>query len=99
MHNLKECDIEKATVSVLISRHNLQIYPLQKQSNLKCHINFLKFLSAFTDGLKNTTSSLQSDIDEYETNQLKISAAISSLELFRMNQTVSKCGKESFYKV
>ncbi|XP_022293098.2 uncharacterized protein LOC111103844 [Crassostrea virginica] len=43
------------------------------------------------DGLRNTTSSLQSDIDEYETNQLKISATVSSLELFRINQTLSKC--------
>nr|XP_022293110.1 uncharacterized protein LOC111103848 isoform X2 [Crassostrea virginica] len=43
------------------------------------------------DDLKNTTSSLQADIGEYETNQLKISATISSLELFRINQTLSKC--------
>nr|XP_022293091.1 uncharacterized protein LOC111103840 isoform X3 [Crassostrea virginica] len=43
------------------------------------------------DGLKNTTSSLQADIGDYETNQLKISATISSLELFRINQTLSKC--------
>nr|XP_022293099.1 uncharacterized protein LOC111103845 [Crassostrea virginica] len=43
------------------------------------------------DDLKNTTSSLQADIGNYETNQLKISATISSLELFRINQTLSKC--------
>ncbi|XP_078316918.1 uncharacterized protein LOC111103853 [Crassostrea virginica] len=43
------------------------------------------------DDLKNTTSSLQADIGEYETNQLKISATISSLELFRINQTLTKC--------
>ncbi|XP_078317077.1 uncharacterized protein LOC111103840 isoform X3 [Crassostrea virginica] len=45
----------------------------------------------FIDDLKNTTSSLQADIGNYETNQLKISATISSLELFRINQTLSKC--------
>ncbi|XP_078316992.1 uncharacterized protein LOC111103840 isoform X1 [Crassostrea virginica] len=45
----------------------------------------------FIDDLKNTTRSLQADIGEYETNQLKISATISSLELFRINQTLSTC--------
>nr|XP_022293094.1 uncharacterized protein LOC111103841 [Crassostrea virginica] len=45
----------------------------------------------FIDDLKYTTSSLQADIGEYEINQLKISATISSLELFRINQTLSKC--------
>ena len=67
---------------------------MQKQNHLEYHIKFLK--SAFTDGVKNTTSSLQSDIDEYEATQLKISATLSSLELFRINQTLWKCGKESF---
>ncbi|XP_078317282.1 uncharacterized protein LOC111103848 [Crassostrea virginica] len=43
------------------------------------------------DDLKNTTSSLRGDFGDYETNQLKISATISSLELFRINQTLSKC--------
>ncbi|XP_078315775.1 uncharacterized protein LOC111103845 [Crassostrea virginica] len=43
------------------------------------------------DDLKNTTSSIQADIGDYETNQLKILATISSLELFRINQTLSKC--------
>ncbi|XP_078310363.1 uncharacterized protein LOC144618362 [Crassostrea virginica] len=46
---------------------------------------------ALIDDLKNITSSLQADIGEYETNQLKISATISSLELFRINQTLTKC--------
>ena len=69
------------------------------QNHLKNHIKFVKLLSALTDDLKNTTSSLQADIGDYETNQLKISATISSLELFRINQTLSKCGKLSFYEV
>ena len=56
-------------------------------------------MTALIDDLKNTTSSLQSEIGEYETNQLKISATISSLELFRINQTLSKCGKSSFHNV
>ena len=68
------------------------------QNHLKDYM-FVKLLSAFTDDLKNTTRSLQADIGEYETNQLKISATISSLELFRINQTLSKCGKSSFHKV
>ena len=67
--------------------------------HLKCHIKFVKLFPAFTDGLKNTTSSLRADFGNYETNQLKISATISSLELFRINQTLSKCGKLSFYNM
>ena len=35
---------------------------------------------------------LKSDIDQYEIDQLKMSAAVTSLELFRINQTQSKCG-------
>ena len=69
------------------------------QNHLKDYMKFVKLLSAFTDDLKNTTRSLQADIGEYETNQLKISATLSSLELFRINQTLSKCGKSSFDKM
>ncbi|XP_078317159.1 uncharacterized protein LOC144620423 [Crassostrea virginica] len=63
--------------------------------NIKSNVATLSELETrhltLIDGLKNTTSSLQSDIDEYEATQLKISATLSSLELFRINQTLSKC--------
>nr|XP_022292086.1 uncharacterized protein LOC111103253 isoform X1 [Crassostrea virginica] len=45
----------------------------------------------YIDRINDTTILLKSDIDQYEIDQLKMSAAVSSLELFRINQTQSKC--------
>nr|XP_022291264.1 uncharacterized protein LOC111102707 [Crassostrea virginica] len=45
----------------------------------------------YIDDLNDTTIFLKADIDQYESAQLKMSAAVSSLELFRLNQTLSKC--------
>nr|XP_022292085.1 uncharacterized protein LOC111103252 [Crassostrea virginica] len=45
----------------------------------------------YIDIINDTTILLKSDIDQYEIDQLKMSAAVSSLELFRINQTQSKC--------
>ncbi|XP_022291583.1 uncharacterized protein LOC111102925 [Crassostrea virginica] len=43
----------------------------------------------YIDKINDTTILLKSDIDQYEIDQLKMSAAVSSLELFRINKT--KC--------
>nr|XP_022294892.1 complement C1q-like protein 4 [Crassostrea virginica] len=43
------------------------------------------------DKINDTTILLKSEIGQYEIDQLKMSAAVSSLELFRINQTQSKC--------
>ena len=53
---------------------------------------FIRFNLYFVDRINDTTILLKSDIDQYEIDQLKMSAAVSSLELFRINQTQSKCG-------
>ncbi|XP_078323733.1 uncharacterized protein LOC111103252 [Crassostrea virginica] len=45
----------------------------------------------YIDIINETTIMLKSDIDQYEIDQLKMSAAVTSLELFRINQTQSKC--------
>nr|XP_022291259.1 uncharacterized protein LOC111102701 [Crassostrea virginica] len=45
----------------------------------------------YIDRINDTTILLKSDIDQYEIDRLKLSAAVSSLELFRINQTQSKC--------
>nr|XP_022292083.1 uncharacterized protein LOC111103249 [Crassostrea virginica] len=45
----------------------------------------------YIDKINDTTILLKSDIDQYEIDQLKMAAAVSSLELFRINQTQSKC--------
>nr|XP_022291258.1 uncharacterized protein LOC111102700 isoform X2 [Crassostrea virginica] len=45
----------------------------------------------YIDKINDTAILLKSDIDQYEIDQLKMSAAVSSLELFRINQTQSKC--------
>ena len=66
----------------------VKFYILIKPSNLSK--GFYVFL--FVESLNDTTNFLRADIDQHENAQLKISAAVSSLELFRLNQTLSKCG-------
>nr|XP_022292095.1 uncharacterized protein LOC111103259 [Crassostrea virginica] len=48
----------------------------------------------YIDDLNDTTNFLKADIDQHESAQLKMSAAVSSLELFRLNQTLSKCDSD-----
>ena len=55
-------------------------------------MRILRFTVYFVDDIKDTTTSLKSAINQYEIDQLKISAAVSSLELFCSNQTQSKYG-------
>uniref|UniRef100_A0A8W8J637 C1q domain-containing protein n=1 Tax=Magallana gigas TaxID=29159 RepID=A0A8W8J637_MAGGI len=43
----------------------------------------------FIDDIRNTTRTLKADIDQFQTDQWRLSASVSSLELFRNNQT--KC--------
>nr|XP_034332671.1 complement C1q-like protein 3 isoform X5 [Crassostrea gigas] len=43
----------------------------------------------FIDDIRNTTRTLKTDIDQFQTDQWRLSASVSSLELFRKNQT--KC--------
>nr|XP_034332694.1 caprin-2 [Crassostrea gigas] len=43
------------------------------------------------DEILNTTKSLNADLDQYKTDQWRLSASVSSLELFRNNQTNAKC--------
>nr|XP_034332669.1 uncharacterized protein MCAP_0864-like isoform X3 [Crassostrea gigas] len=43
------------------------------------------------DEILNTTRSLNADLDQYKTDQWRLSASVSSLELFRNNQTNAKC--------
>lgn len=41
----------------------------------------------------NTTRTLKADFDRYKADQWRLSASVSSLELFRNNQTNTKCDK------
>ena len=43
--------------------------------------------------MRDTSSSLKTDLDRYETNQLKMSAALLSMEVFPLNMSLSKCSK------
>nr|XP_034332661.1 uncharacterized protein LOC117691215 isoform X3 [Crassostrea gigas] len=43
----------------------------------------------FIDDIRNTTRTMKADIDQFQTDQWRLSASVSSLELFRNNQT--KC--------
>nr|XP_034332667.1 uncharacterized protein LOC117691217 isoform X1 [Crassostrea gigas] len=45
----------------------------------------------FIDDFRNTTRTLKADIDQFQTDQWRLSASVSSLELFRANQTNTKC--------
>nr|XP_022291261.1 multimerin-2-like [Crassostrea virginica] len=48
----------------------------------------------YIDDLIDTTNFLKADIDQHESAQLKMSATVSSLELFRLNKTLSKCDSD-----
>ena len=58
---------------------------------LNLRLKVYAFVS-FADDLNDTTNYLKADIDQHEIAQLKMSASVSSLELYRLNQTLSKCG-------
>uniref|UniRef100_A0A8W8JAF0 C1q domain-containing protein n=1 Tax=Magallana gigas TaxID=29159 RepID=A0A8W8JAF0_MAGGI len=45
----------------------------------------------FIDDIRNTTRTLNADIEQFQTDQWRLSASVSSLELFRNNQTNNKC--------
>ena len=48
--------------------------------------------------LKDDIDFLNADIDKYEISQLKVLAAVSSLEIFRLNQSMSKCGNYYIFR-
>lgn len=64
----------------------------QKQSAALLEIG--KQHMRFIDDIRNTTRTLEADLVKYKTDQWRLSASVSSLELFRNNQTNTKCDQK-----
>nr|XP_022291263.1 uncharacterized protein LOC111102706 [Crassostrea virginica] len=87
---IKEIDDEVEELKNWTRKNELEI--MEKLLNYTGAISELETRHLkYIDDLNNTTIFLKADINQYESAQLKMSAAVSSLKFFRLNQTLSKC--------
>nr|XP_022292084.1 uncharacterized protein LOC111103251 [Crassostrea virginica] len=85
-------EIDKGLQELKNWTRKIEIEMIENISNYAAAISDLdKKHLEYIDKINDTTILLKSDINQYEIDQLKLSAAVSSLELFRINQTQSKC--------
>lgn len=57
------------------------------------------FILHMKENIHNTTQALKAEVDQFKMDHLKLSASVSSLELFRKNQTNIKCGEHCAFVI